>query len=189
MRVRQPHCLLLPSQTYRNCYSHTILNLSFSLSRTWCHAVGSLQTGSEVPKNFGTSEYSAMSSLSPCTQCSCSFFPSEISQRSSWVFHPVHVPTKDCSPSLLTRTLQRHSLQGSLLTPWCIENKEGKGMKIAPVRHARTKFSMAEARATDIPNMFFLEQEPGVFIPVRYWSLPLLLWIHIESHGSIPENR
>lgn len=44
------------------------------------------------------------------------------------------------------------------------EGNEGKCLKIVPVRHIRTEFSMAEARAVDTASVLFLGQAPQLDI-------------------------
>lgn len=74
--------LLLPSQTYRNCYSYTTSILS-----PWVEHGATLepfQTGLEVPKHFGTSEYKALGSFSPTLSDALPLSPPE----ATWCLSP-----------------------------------------------------------------------------------------------------
>lgn len=168
--MRDNHTAYCYPQTYRNCYSHTILNLSFPLNRPWCHTVGPLQTGLEVPKTLWDLRVWCYGLPFPLYSVMFLFFtPSETTQ----CLPPSTCPHSGLHPQsshrLSRNILCKDAGLGSLLPPWCsrgIERpKKENGWKIVPVRCVKTKFSMAEARATDTANVLFLGQAPEVFTP------------------------
>lgn len=130
-----------------------------------------LQTGLEVPKPFGSSEYKAMGSFSPTlSDVLC------LLQRPHGVCHPAR-PHSGCVPSAPTGALQTHSLQGCSTGI----DKGNKWWEIVPLR---TKCSVAEAR--DSENAPFLGQAPEAVTPGQTLISPC---IAVNPHPSTLKNR